>query len=683
MGGLRSWVVAVTDRRRGTTTVPGFDPARRTAIAARQRGCATENRVHQAVGVAALQRSLALGCCVWATALYPAGAVGAGIFPDAAVAGAGELSHVSADGPPDAAATLRVYAAVEAFVRGTTPAVEAKDLPPVYGCAVVLRLAGEVIGRGSSIGGPGQTPSAARIGDAAAAAWSEAERRLTTALAAAASERENAEEGRPGGAEPAMTPQRRDDIRAAKVMSMRQDLQISLELSGPLMRINANAYGDFDATLQPGMDGVLAAMDGKVGATFPGAETSGNVMPGDAARRAVGAVGMSVRGDAGGGSMVSLTEPAELEKKQGVTLYRFRTTHVAQWRSDKPPELLYRGQKLVMQQDVDDVTELWYIADRLAGNLANRADGAFDQTVTLGTGVTETPAQPAFSIAVAKLALDRYVARRGDAPIAVAIRKRVPRWEAALDASARGTPSPAVDAGVLLGNGSFTDNTAVKRLQEFCAKADPTVEQSIVAYALVTAGPAAGLWPEATADGRRITRQVLSQNAPGALGTHMPWIGWAELELSRRDNLKSVPSASVLREMRSLIWKHQLQEVDAGPDAQDMVGGIVLPGGKNPLPTWQTARLVAFLGTMLGEPELTTSQERGPEIVKLLGAARYLRQLQVDDSLGWMCKDPLLVKGGLRNATWDERTQTDATAMGLLAVLEIIGGIEKASAAGK
>jgi len=123
-----------------------------------------------------------------------------------------------------------------------------------------------------------------------------------------------------------------------------------------------------------------------------------------------------------------------------------------------------------------------------------------------------------------------------------------------------------------------------------------------------------------------------------------------------------------------------LQAVDAGPDAQDLVGGIVVPGGGPPLPTWQTARLVAFLATMLGEPELTTPKERPGEIVRLLAAARFLRQLQVDDTLGWMCNDAALVKGGIRNATWDQRTQTDATAMALLAVLETIKGIEKASA---
>jgi hypothetical protein len=49
--------------------------------------------------------------------------------------------------------------------------------------------------------------------------------------------------------------------------------------------------------------------------------------------------------------------------------------------------------------------------------------------------------------------------------------------------------------------------------------------------------------------------------------------------------------------------------------------------------------------------------------------------------MGWMCKNPALAKGGLRVATWDQRVQTEGTAMALLAVLEIIDGLEKAAAA--
>ena len=557
------------------------------------------------------------------------------------------------EGPPDAAATLRAYSAVESFIRGTSPAVDPKGLPAVYGCSVVLRLAGEVVGRGSSIGGPGAQVGTDWISAAAGAAWAEAEHRLPAS--------------------------RTGEAGALMLKEMRQGLLVSLELAGPLMRINGKVYGDFDATLQPGLDGVLASMDGKIGAVFPGAAAAVNVLPSQSAQRAVAMAATAARGEAGGGATVALTEPAELEKKHGVTLYRFRTAHVAQWRADKGPELLYRGQKLVDQQDVDGVAELWHIADRLAGHLANRADAALEQTVALSTGISEPAADRVLVAAATKFALDRYLRVRGETELAAAVRARVARWEATLGEFAASVSTPAADAGLLLGNNTLPPE-AVKRLRESSARTDTRPEQSLIAYALVAARPPVAGWPAAGDEGRRLTRQILSQSTPGGLATHMPWIGWSELELRTRDAAKSVPSAPALREMRTLIWKHQLQAVDAGPDGQDMVGGIVVPGSQSPLPTWQTARLVAFLGTMLGEPELTTPQERPAEVVRLLAAARFLRQLQVDDALGWMCRDAAAVKGSLRNATWDQRTQEDATAMALLAVLEIVQGIEKASA---
>lgn len=617
-------------------------------IQAHQRGTGSEKRRSHLYSVAALRHTLAAGCCLWATAACATAAT-YGAFSDAP----GSIAVMAEASQPGTAETLRAFGAVERFIRGTSDTVDATELPAVYGCSVVVRLAGEIVGRGSAIGGPGAVPATGRIAEAAKAAWENAEPRLPVR----------------GTGEP----------RAAMLRMLRQDLLISLELSGPPMRINANAYGDFDATLQPGLDGLLAALGDHVGAVFPGTAASGNIMPSEAARRSVGIVAAIARGDAGGGATVVLTEPAELEKKQGITLYRFRTTHVAQWRADKGPELLYRGQKLVLQSDVDQVAELWHTADRLAGHLANRTGGWMEQTVSLATGATETPDEPAFSVAVAKVALDRYLAARGNDAIADSVRARLPRWESALATRAQLVESPTVDAGALLAGSPIT-TAAAARLHASVAAADPLSEHSIIAFALVSTSSAPGLWPEAAADGRSLTRRVFSRCTPGTLGSHMPWIGWAELDARSRDKVEDLPSAPALREMRNLIWKHQFQAVDAGPDGQDMVGGIVVPGSNRPLPTWQTARLVAFLGTMLGEPALTSKQERGAEVVKLLGAARYLRQLQVDDSLGWLCNDATMAKGGLRNATWDQRTQADGTAMGLLAVLEIIKGIEKASA---
>ena len=653
----------------------------------------SENFAQRGGGVAVAQRALGVVCCVLATVGVLVERAQGGFFPDGR---AETISDVGSGGvqpggpglaPPDAAATLRVYEMVSAYVRGSGSLDALREggpgTVPVHGCTVVLRLGGEVLGRGSSIGMPGSAPGAARVAEAVAGAWLEVEKRI-----------------------PAVAPGASPEVQAARaerVKRTREEVLISLELSGPMIRIGAGGYADLDVTLEPGMDGLAAVMEGKINATFPSAALMGNVMPGDAARRSVAGVARMVRED--GASTVSLTEPADLEKKHGVTLFRFRTSHVAQWRFDRAPELLYRGQKLILQQDVDEVAELWHIADRLAGNLANRLTVKPPVgRVSLGAGTSEEP--DAQSCALARHALLEYYMRWPTPQ----------RWESIGEKNVRAvldrTREAAVEylrlarAGVAAQDdrARLATNALIARNPD--SKSPPeerVLEAEFVDQKLKSSVPPGvrglvmwgrGNWPGSRtreADSYHpmepAVRALMAETPVGGLAGEMPWLGWIDLSID--DHLKRArgsKSAPALREMRTLIWKHQVRGVDAGPDRQDMVGGIVvpaLPGAPTVPPTWQTARLVAFLGTMLGEPELTTKAERGGEIVKLLGAARFLRQLQVDDTMEWLCKDATLVKGGARNATWDQRTQTDATAMTLLAVLEIISGVERVSNQGK
>lgn len=679
--------------------MPAEPCAIRNAVAAWDRGLSSENVRRSARGVVGVHRARVAVCCLLATVVGLAGAARGAVFPDAAGggfsgqpggAGAGAAVRAESSAPPDVTAALRVYGIVEGYVRGTGGLEALREGEPaasVHGCMVVLRLGGEVVGRGSAVGTPGSAASAARVAEAVEGAWGDVERRVP-----------------PGATEEARA------ARAERMKRMRGEVLISLELSGPMIRFGAAGYNDLDLTLQPGMDGLAAAMEGKVHAVFPSAAVEGNVTPGNSARRAVAAIATAVRGE--GGSTVSLTEPGELEKKHGVTLYRFRTTHVAQWRSDKGPELLYRGQKLVLQQDVDEVAELWHIADRLAGNLVNRltlTPAGGNASLTSG----KVDESDAFGLALARHALLEYWDSRTDggkirhAPddAAGVLVERVVAAAQSYLPTARERAKQTDDKDRLAASAVIARNKDAKSAPEV-----PVIKGSFDGEGLLNADVPAGLrglviWGDgdpfqavSARDGKPrdpwsshpsepAVRKLMAETPVGGLVVEMPWLGWIDLSIDEHlKRPRGSKSASALREMRTLIWKHQLQAVDAGPDRQDMVGGIVpppLPGSASPLPTWQTARLVAFLGTMLGEPELTTKTERGGEIVKLLSAARFLRQLQVDDAMGWVSEDPAVVKGGLRNATWDQRTQTDATAMALLAVLEIIGGVEKAAANGQ
>ena len=147
---------------------------------------------------------------------------------------------------------------------------------------------------------------------------------------------------------------------------------------------------------------------------------------------------------------------------------------------------------------------------------------------------------------------------------------------------------------------------------------------------------------------------------------------------------KDIPSAIALRRMRDQCWSHQLSITDAGEDAIDMAGGIVFTSGlgdgksgANPYPTWQCVRPLAFIATMLRDPRLTEPKERSREIVNLMQAMRFLRQLQVDEASAWMYPDPKLAIGGIRASTWDNSLPVDATSMTLLCVVEMIKSLDE------
>ncbi len=86
---------------------------------------------------------------------------------------------------------------------------------------------------------------------------------------------------------------------------------------------------------------------------------------------------------------------------------------------------------------------------------------------------------------------------------------------------------------------------------------------------------------------------------------------------------------------------------------------------------------------MLRDPCLTEPQERPEQIVRLMQAARFLRQLQVDEASAWMYPDPSLAIGGIRASTWDNALPVDATSMTLLFVVELIKSLDELDAAAK
>ncbi len=95
------------------------------------------------------------------------------------------------------------------------------------------------------------------------------------------------------------------------------------------------------------------------------------------------------------------------------------------------------------------------------------------------------------------------------------------------------------------------------------------------------------------------------------------------------------------------------------------------------MPTWQSARPLAFVATMLGDPRLTDSGEVVKEQARLLPSLRFLKQLDADGAAGQMFLTPDRARGGIRAAVWDQRQPADATSLTLLTVCEALRALDR------
>ncbi|MEZ6242272.1 MAG: hypothetical protein R3B57_04445 [Phycisphaerales bacterium] len=582
--------------------------------------------------------------------------------------------------PPGPVETMEAYKLVRTWV----DAGEAPESPPVGvlpragGASVVLMRAGRVVGRGDSMSESGDTPGRA-IWRAAKDAIDEARRH----------------------------PASEEDDDAKKIA-------LSLELAGAPVPMSGAELISPALTLSPGLDGIAVRRGDTLVAAFPGAILRRNTDAG----RAIGSLVTGLTGNIED----ALTPPTKLAER-GLQFYRFRVSHVAEPKPGDAAVFLHRGGRVV---DVRELTTpaLVRFAEGVAAHLeARRWPGVerfgllstFDPIAGRHEGmVEEATAQAVAALALARLArtpgVDRGAAENATraargilsdlvvvedaerlAPIDPESGDQVSpppptAWEQDASAAAcvialaeLGSEAVAVDPDLTL----LRDKTLKRLDASFDAKEGfaSGVEKEatgLVAYGIVRAFTVFGRGDAARA--RAAVASVYTQTPANLLVSQMPWLGWADIELSRAEG-RSVASASLLREMRAEVWAHQLTRADVSGDDADLLGGIVFTRGRAVLPTWHSARPLAVIATMLGERGLTPGWIRGGEapgeLIRLLDSVRFLRQLAADPSVGHMYARPERAMWGVRQALWDQRMPTDASALTLLTVCETVRSLDE------
>jgi hypothetical protein len=572
----------------------------------------------------------------------------AGVFPAQPVAG-------NLQDPPDPMATMAAYQAVDRWIRQWGIDDDAR-LPAARAASIILRLDGEVIARGIDV-------SHRSEGDAS-----------VTALAARAALRE---------AESRLAIPR-DALYEDSLRDVARRITISLELSGPFEPFAPKEWADATRELEPGIEGVAVRLGNRTAAIFPATMLATATEPASAYSALISRLSED--------PTLSLNAPAELARDHGIALYRFAASHIAQPRASTAPEFLHRGGMVVQQRDIT-AAELQRWADAMADHLLSRADFGSYSPVS-----GESEAGSEFGRAISIMALVQYSeldlpverflqVRRGAAEIASGVSgslspaESAPLWVALRGMGIEGSPQSVA---------AFTSDG--ERLRILLGKAEEGLSQAQpkdrVLRALVT-------WARAR---RAVVRQYRDQTIEseiralyretpaGELVSVMPWLGWAELAWSRFETTPGqrgpVPAAAALRDMRAMLWQHQLTATDLSLERRDLVGAIVFtrsapspPQGAT-MPTWHTARPLAFCATALGDPRLTEDHEIPSELGRVLASLRFLRQLTAGQAEAHMYRHPAAAIGGVRASLWDQRMPPEATALTLIAVTETLRSLQ-------
>jgi len=565
--------------------------------------------------------------------------------------------------PPLPRDAMEAFTAVEGWVRSLEVPTEPVSLEGTRSACVVLRLDNRVLARGVSVREDGT------------GVWEAASLAIAEAI------------GKIPASNDATAPLVRREAAAR--------ISISLELGGRMIPLRANGWNQIDAEVNVAMDAVAAkiVIDDveHTAATFPSMMHAGGDSPTTGVARAVA--------EASGNPVLALpsdarSTPRSLREQHGVRLFFCRVTHLAQSAPQIAPTFLYRGARLVQSSEITrDAIERWSVD--LATHLARRYDIlSYDPTAEPTTLQPRAPLAPELAITIR--ALEQRLSRDGLTDVA---REEATGAVAAMRTRLReGFPKDkaisAVNAAsmVLAGVGGTTDPQIQARVDDALASAvtaDGEWSQSIspasrgyIAWALVER---AAWYQEGEARDKamsradRAVRAIYRDTPEGDLVAQMPWLFFAERGIARDQD--AMPAAATIRNVRDLVVRHQLTASDAGEEGQDLIGGVIYTRQGAALPNAQSARAIAFLCALTGDPRVTGADESLPQLTRSLAGIRFLRQLTMDEFSGHIAVEPRIALGGVQAAAWDPSQPIEASALSLLAACEMLNGLDRLASA--
>lgn len=552
-------------------------------------------------------------------------------------------------GPGEAA---RVFQRVESIVRrGEDPGATGVRTSAV---GVTLRWRGARIGEGVSLGGEDMVRDATREALKGVARWVKGD---------------------------------------AGEVDWKAGVSLEVEVAGAWTPREAPDWPTLGVFAKPGVRGVGARLG------TGDEERTGVLMPSRQLRYGLGPMGVWRRVCADVGAPIGLL--GDIVKATGVRLYTFEVRRVTQAQRDAPIRFPHRTGEVVELTGVT-MHALRERARETSGFLAsNRWDGhralGMRGDLVLATGLHRPEVAPIREQMIAAYALARY-ARTSGVDAASSARARHAAVGVLEDAvvvepgETLFTEDPIAGAGFLIAaaelrrSGALSEEIqetlgAVRALvYDFGASPEGSrVEAGVAAFvALALVRDARDLdGPERhLVAGSTVSRALL--NDLGAEGAHeaMPWLGWALLESS--SGAEEVAGGKGLRAFRDHAESLQASDLLLDYEDRDLLGGFLWSEDAGAYPDWRSARLLAALGSLLGDERLTPADERARRLDRVRRASRFVMQLAVGDDALWTLGGGSGAVGGVRRVVWGDEAGIDASAMALLALCETIDGVERA-----
>lgn len=492
-------------------------------------------------------------------------------------------------------------------------------------------------------------------------------------------------------------------LKAGQTPPAADRVMVSVEFAGRFVPYLPASYDDADLEIPAGIEGIAVRAGERTRVVFPsmmllfgaGSVDLGRptgMSPGDALATGVGAV---LEDPGTGMRLLAENNPQRMAKERGVTFYRFSVAHLASRTPGGDPEFLYRHGRVLHEREVTlETLRVWRdgLANHLLARVRTGADGVTMAGVYSPVSDTFAPRAELVEQGLAAWALGVTARQPGvDAELAArcaeAARGLVLDLSRREDAARRVERTPAAAAAFVLALSSAApvDAERVKPARDAAMNSLRTVVErpegapsmlALVAYAVGREGARAGL-PELRVRASGLLETIFRENPVEDLSSSMPWAALAAIDLPERDG--TITSTPVLLDWRDLVMKNMMTPADAGPDAEDLVGGIVFPRSRAPLPSAQSVRVGLALAAMLADERLTLNNRVAPETARLVPLLRFVRQLMGDDAHAALFVDPERAKFGVRSALWDQRMTVEACAVTLVLLSDAIRGVERSA----